>query len=88
MSDAAGSVPTFYRIMELIPEGGIPYSDLISDRRLVGSYGGVGNVSSEIRKMSALRIIEPRWASGDDVGKDFRLVLTAKGVRLLEGLRA
>lgn len=87
MSNAAGSAPSFYRIMERVPEGGMTYSDLISDRRLVGSYGGVNNVSSEIRKMSALRIIEPRWAHGDGEGGDFRLVLTAKGMRMLEGLR-
>lgn len=87
MSDAAESPMPFYRIMERISGGGVSYSDLIRDRRLVGSYGGVDNVSSEIRKMSALRIIEPRWVSGDDDGEDFMLALTARGMRMLEGTR-
>jgi len=86
MSSDAGSALSFYRIMERIGEDGMLYSDLISDRQLVGSYGGVNNVSSEIRKMSALRIIEPRWVCSDDEGEDFRLTLTKRGLRMVEGL--
>jgi len=87
MGNAAESPLSFYRIMERIPEGGMMYSDLINDRQLVGSYGGVNNVSSEIRKMSALRIIEPRWVCNGEEGDDFRLTLTVRGARMIEGLR-